>query len=49
MSGIARILLARGLQVSGSDAKESRAFLSLRAQGAKIARHPGVIWRALRG
>lgn len=37
MSGIARILLARGLQVSGSDAKESRAFLSLRAQGAKIA------------
>ncbi|GAB3906009.1 hypothetical protein GCM10029964_102120 [Kibdelosporangium lantanae] len=37
MSGIARILLARGLRVSGSDAKESRAFLSLRAQGAKIA------------
>jgi UDP-N-acetylmuramate--alanine ligase len=37
MSGIARILLARGVQVSGSDAKESRAFLSLRAQGAKIA------------
>ncbi len=37
MSGIARILLARGVQVSGSDAKESRAFLSLRAQGAVIA------------
>jgi UDP-N-acetylmuramate--alanine ligase len=37
MSGIARILLARGLQVSGSDAKESRTFLALRAQGAKIA------------
>jgi UDP-N-acetylmuramate--alanine ligase len=37
MSGIARILLARGAQVSGSDAKESRAFLSLRAQGAEIA------------
>ncbi|OZM74659.1 UDP-N-acetylmuramate--L-alanine ligase [Amycolatopsis antarctica] len=37
MSGIARILLARGAAVSGSDAKDSRAFLSLRAQGAKIA------------
>ena len=37
MSGIARILLARGMAVSGSDAKEARAFLSLRAQGAKIA------------
>ncbi|GAA1230844.1 UDP-N-acetylmuramate--L-alanine ligase [Prauserella halophila] len=37
MSGIARILLARGAQVSGSDAKESRAFLTLRAQGGHIA------------
>ncbi|MEU6646811.1 UDP-N-acetylmuramate--L-alanine ligase [Saccharomonospora sp. NPDC046836] len=37
MSGIARILLARGAQVSGSDAKDSRAFLTLRAQGARIA------------
>ncbi|WP_424185612.1 UDP-N-acetylmuramate--L-alanine ligase [Actinokineospora sp. G85] len=37
MSGIARILLARGKAVSGSDAKESRANLALRAQGAKIA------------
>ncbi|TDP97220.1 UDP-N-acetylmuramate--L-alanine ligase [Labedaea rhizosphaerae] len=37
MSGIARILLARGRQVSGSDAKESRALSALRAQGAKIA------------
>ncbi|MBK1788380.1 UDP-N-acetylmuramate--L-alanine ligase [Prauserella cavernicola] len=36
MSGIARILLARGAQVSGSDAKDSRAFLTLRAQGARI-------------
>lgn len=36
MSGIARILLARGARVSGSDAKDSRAFLSLRAQGARI-------------
>ncbi|PPK67538.1 UDP-N-acetylmuramate--L-alanine ligase [Actinokineospora auranticolor] len=37
MSGIARILLARGHAVSGSDAKETRAFLTLRAQGARIA------------
>ncbi|MDQ7810130.1 UDP-N-acetylmuramate--L-alanine ligase [Amycolatopsis sp. A133] len=36
MSGIARILLARGAKVSGSDAKESRALLSLRAQGAEL-------------
>ncbi|MGQ0841061.1 UDP-N-acetylmuramate--L-alanine ligase [Actinokineospora sp.] len=37
MSGIARILLARGKTVSGSDAKEARTFLTLRAQGARIA------------
>jgi UDP-N-acetylmuramate--alanine ligase len=37
MSGIARILLARGTQVSGSDAKDSRTVLALRAQGARIA------------
>lgn len=37
MSGIARILLARGVQVSGSDAKDSRTVLALRAQGARIA------------
>ena len=37
MSGIARILLARGQQVSGSDAKDSRTVLALRAQGAQIA------------
>nr|WP_308209249.1 UDP-N-acetylmuramate--L-alanine ligase [Allokutzneria sp. A3M-2-11 16] len=36
MSGIARILLARGAQVSGSDAKDSRTVLALRAQGAHI-------------
>jgi len=36
MSGIARILLARGGRVSGSDVKESRAFLPLRAQGGQI-------------
>ena len=37
MSGIARILLARGAAVSGSDAKDSRTLLALRAQGATIA------------
>jgi UDP-N-acetylmuramate--alanine ligase len=37
MSGIARILLARGVPVSGSDAKDSRTVLALRAQGARIA------------
>ncbi|GGG05506.1 UDP-N-acetylmuramate--L-alanine ligase [Rhodococcoides trifolii] len=36
MSGIARILLARGGQVSGSDAKESRGVVALRARGAQI-------------
>ncbi|HVV23260.1 MAG TPA: Mur ligase domain-containing protein, partial [Pseudonocardiaceae bacterium] len=36
MSGIARILLARGVPVSGSDAKDSRTVLALRAQGAMI-------------
>jgi len=37
MSGIARILLDRGGQVSGSDAKESRGVAALRARGAQIA------------
>lgn len=36
MSGIARILLDRGGEVSGSDAKESRGIHALRARGAKI-------------
>jgi len=36
MSGIARILLARGGQISGSDAKESRGVLALRARGAVV-------------
>lgn len=36
MSGIARILLAEGVSVSGSDAKESRRLAALRAQGARI-------------
>lgn len=34
MSGLARILLARGVGVSGSDAKESRELDALRALGA---------------
>jgi UDP-N-acetylmuramate--alanine ligase len=37
MSGIARILLARGKQVSGSDAKPSRAVDALRVLGARVA------------
>jgi UDP-N-acetylmuramate--alanine ligase len=37
MSGIARILMARGRAVSGSDAKQSRAVDALRVQGARIA------------
>jgi UDP-N-acetylmuramate--alanine ligase len=37
MSGIARILLARGRRVSGSDAKNSVAVDALRMQGATIA------------
>jgi UDP-N-acetylmuramate--alanine ligase len=37
MSGIARILLARGHPVSGSDAKQSRAVDGLRVLGARIA------------
>ena len=36
MSGIARILLDRGGMVSGSDAKESRGVIALRARGAAI-------------
>jgi UDP-N-acetylmuramate--alanine ligase len=36
MSGIARILLDRGGQVSGSDAKDSRGVIALRARGAQI-------------
>jgi UDP-N-acetylmuramate--alanine ligase len=36
MSGIARILLARGAEVSGSDAKDSRTVLALRTLGARV-------------
>jgi UDP-N-acetylmuramate--alanine ligase len=35
LSGIARIMLARGVAVSGSDAKDSRALDALRALGAR--------------
>lgn len=37
MSGVAHILLARGAKVSGSDVKDSRPLMALRASGAKIA------------
>jgi UDP-N-acetylmuramate--alanine ligase len=36
MSGIARVLLARGTAVSGSDAKDSRTVAALRALGAEV-------------
>ncbi|WP_084351587.1 UDP-N-acetylmuramate--L-alanine ligase [Millisia brevis] len=36
MSGLARLLLSRGGQVSGSDAKEGRVIRALRARGAQI-------------
>ncbi|MDQ1712444.1 MAG: UDP-N-acetylmuramate--alanine ligase [Frankiaceae bacterium] len=36
MSGIARILLARGVAVSGSDAKDSTALKALNALGARV-------------
>jgi UDP-N-acetylmuramate--alanine ligase len=36
MSGIARVLLARGVQVSGSDARSSRATAALTALGARV-------------
>jgi UDP-N-acetylmuramate--alanine ligase len=36
MSGIARILLARGTAVSGSDAKDSAGLAALRALGAQV-------------
>ena len=35
LSGIARIMLARGITVSGSDARQSRALEALRALGAR--------------
>lgn len=36
MSGIARIMLAKGLSVSGSDKNDSAVIKSLRALGAEI-------------
>lgn len=36
MSGLARILLSRGGQVSGSDGLESRGVVALQARGAKV-------------
>jgi UDP-N-acetylmuramate--alanine ligase len=37
MSGIARILLARGVQVSGSDRRDTPTLMALRALGARVA------------
>ncbi|MGK5115763.1 UDP-N-acetylmuramate--L-alanine ligase [Geodermatophilus sp. CPCC 205506] len=37
MSGIARILLARGVVVSGSDRRDTPTLLALRALGARVA------------
>ena len=37
MSGIARLLVARGVEVSGSDAKDSRRVEALRALGVQVA------------
>jgi UDP-N-acetylmuramate--alanine ligase len=36
LSGIARIMLARGIEVSGSDARESRTLDALRVLGARV-------------
>jgi UDP-N-acetylmuramate--alanine ligase len=36
MNGIARLLIARGIQVSGSDLKDSRGLADLRAMGATV-------------
>jgi UDP-N-acetylmuramate--alanine ligase len=42
MSGIARILVARGVEVSGSDARESKRLVALRALGvdARVGHDP---------
>ena len=37
MSGIARIMLARGIPVSGTDAKDSAALADLGARGARVS------------
>ncbi len=37
MSGIARIMLARGVAVSGSDVKDSRVLAALRVLGARVS------------
>jgi UDP-N-acetylmuramate--alanine ligase len=36
MSGIARVLLSRGIEVSGSDAKDSRRLQALKPLGGKV-------------
>ena len=51
MSGLARILLARGITVSGSDAKESRELDALRTLGAVtfVGHHPEHVERNILG
>jgi UDP-N-acetylmuramate--alanine ligase len=36
MSGVARVMLARGCRVSGSDAKDSPVLTALAAEGAEV-------------
>jgi UDP-N-acetylmuramate--alanine ligase len=47
MSGLVRILLARGVSVSGSDVKQSRELDALRALGAVtfVGHDPDHVWR----
>ncbi len=37
MSALARLMLARGVPVSGTDAKESRRLVALRSLGAQVS------------
>ena len=39
MSGLARIALADGISVSGSDAKDSSILIALAALGARVSAH----------
>ena len=50
MSGIARIMVAQGVTVSGTDAKDSRRLQALRAIGvdARIGHDAGLIHDAFR-
>src|SRR5688500_19925138 len=45
MSAIAKVLLERGVEVSGSDLKRSRAAIQLEAMGAtvRVGHHPDAV------